>query len=247
MNFQGQTVLVTGGARGIGRNIAERFHKHGANVALADIAADAAKAAAAEMSARGPKCAGFGCDVTKSADVDATIEGVVKEFGKLDVLVNNAGITKDGLVMRMTDEAWQQVIAINLTGAFYALRAASKQMIRQRSGAIVNIASVVALIGNPGQANYVSSKAGLIGLTRSAARELAARGVRVNAVAPGYIETEMTAKLNEDQRKAMLSTVPLGRAGTTEDVAAAVCFLASSDASYITGQVLSICGGMAMH
>lgn len=246
MSLNGKVALITGGAQGIGKQIAERLHKGGAQLAIADINADAAKAAAAEFSARGPKCSGYACNVADSAQVDAIVDAVVKDFGKLDILINNAGITRDGLLIRMSDEAWNAVIGINLTGAFYVLRAVARPMMKARSGVIVNIASVVALIGNPGQANYCAAKAGLIGLTKSAARELASRGIRVNAVAPGYIETAMTAKLNEEQRKAMLSTVPLGRPGTTADVAGVVCFLAGDDSSYLTGQVISICGGMAM-
>lgn len=246
MIFDGKVALITGGAQGIGRQIAERLHKGGAQLAIADINAEAARAAAAELSARGPKCVGYAVNVANSAEVDAMVEAVIKDFGKLDILINNAGVTRDGLLVRMTDEAWSAVIGINLTGAFYVLRACARPMMKARGGAIVNIASVVALIGNPGQANYCAAKAGLIGLTKSAARELASRGIRVNAVAPGYIETAMTAKLNEEQRKAMLSTVPLGRPGTTGDVAGVVAFLASEDSSYLTGQVISICGGMAM-
>jgi 3-oxoacyl-[acyl-carrier protein] reductase len=246
MIFDGKVALVTGGAQGIGRQIAERLHKNGAQLAIADINAGAANTAAAEMSARGAKCLGYAVNVADSKQVDAMIEAIIKDFGKLDILINNAGITRDGLLVRMSDEQWNAVIGINLTGAFYVLRACARPMMKARSGAIVNIASVVALIGNPGQANYCAAKAGLIGLTKSAARELAPRGVRVNAVAPGYIETAMTAKLNEEQRKAMLTTVPLNRPGTTEDVAGVVSFLASEDSSYLTGQVISICGGMAM-
>jgi len=246
MSLNGKVALITGGAQGIGKQIAERLHKGRAQLAIADINAEAAQAAAAELSARGPKCNGYACNVAESAQVDAMVDAVVQDFGKLDILINNAGITRDGLLIRMSDEAWNAVIAINLTGAFYVLRAAARPMMKARAGVIVNIASVVALLGNPGQANYCAAKAGLIGLTKSAARELASRGIRVNAVAPGYIETAMTAKLNEEQRKAMLTTVPLGRPGTTEDVAGVVCFLASDDSSYLTGQVISICGGMAM-
>ncbi|MGD0094107.1 MAG: 3-oxoacyl-[acyl-carrier-protein] reductase [Planctomycetota bacterium] len=246
MSLEGKIVLITGGAQGIGRQIGERLHKGGAQLAIADINADAAKATAAELSAHGPKCSGYACNVAESAQVDALVEAVLKDFGKLDILINNAGITRDGLLVRMSDEAWNAVLNINLTGAFYVLRAVARPMMKARSGVIVNIASVVALIGNAGQANYCAAKAGLIGLTKSAARELAGRGIRVNAVAPGFIETAMTAKLNEEQRKAMLATVPLGRPGTTTDVAGVVCFLASDDAAYLTGQVISICGGMAM-
>ncbi|HLX61755.1 MAG TPA: 3-oxoacyl-[acyl-carrier-protein] reductase [Planctomycetota bacterium] len=239
-------VLVTGGARGIGKAITERFHAGGASVAIVGRNAEAATALASELSARGAKCIGYGCDVAHGAQIDATVESVLKDFGKLDILVNNAGVTQDGLVVRMTDEAWSNVINTNLTGAFQLLRAAARFMLRARSGCIVNVSSVVGLIGNAGQANYCAAKAGLLGLTKSAAREFAGRGVRVNAVAPGLVETDMTAKLNDDQRKLLLAGVPLGRAGTVADIAGAVCFLASDDAAYITGQVLSVDGGMAM-
>jgi len=246
MSFANKIVLVTGGARGIGKAITERFHAGGASVAIVGRNAEAATALASELSARGAKCIGYGCDVAHGAQIDATVESVLKDFGKLDILVNNAGVTQDGLVVRMTDEAWSNVINTNLTGAFQLLRAAARFMLRARSGCIVNVSSVVGLIGNAGQANYCAAKAGLLGLTKSAAREFAGRGVRVNAVAPGLVETDMTAKLNDDQRKLLLAGVPLGRAGTVADIAGAVCFLASDDAAYITGQVLSVDGGMAM-
>jgi 3-oxoacyl-[acyl-carrier protein] reductase len=246
MNFDGKVVLVTGGARGIGKSVTERFHKLGANVAILGRNAEAATGLATELSSRGAKCAGYGCDVGDGAQIDATVDAIIKDFGKIDVLVNNAGVTQDGLLVRMTDEAWNNVINTNLTGAFKILRAVARPMMKARSGSIVNISSVVALIGNAGQANYCAAKAGLIGLTKSAAREFAGRGVRVNAVAPGLTETDMTAKLNDDQKKGLMATVPLGRMGNVEDISGAVCFLASSDASYITGQVLSVCGGMAI-
>jgi len=246
MGFEGKVVLVTGGARGIGRAVTEKFHAAGASVAIVGRNEEAAKALAAELSARGAKCNGYACDVSKVAEIDAMVDNVVKDFGKLDVLVNNAGVTQDGLVVRMTDDAWNNVIQTNLTGAFQLLRAAARVMLRARSGCIVNISSVVGIIGNAGQANYCAAKAGLIGLTKSAAREFASRGVRVNAIAPGLIETDMTAKLNEEQKKALLTGVPLARAGSSNDIASAVTFLASDDASYITGQVLSVDGGMAM-
>jgi 3-oxoacyl-[acyl-carrier protein] reductase len=226
--------------------VTEKFHALGANVAILGRNVDAAKTLAAELSAKGAKCEGYGCDIGDGANIDATIDQIVKDFGKVDVLVNNAGVTQDGLLIRMTDEAWNNVINTNLTGAFKILRACAKLMLKARSGSIVNISSVVGLIGNPGQANYCAAKAGLIGLTKSTAKEFAARGVRVNAVAPGFTETDMTAKLNDDQKKMALSAVPLGKMGTTADIANAVCFLASDDAGYITGQVLSVCGGMAM-
>ena len=246
MDFKDKTVIVTGGARGIGRAVTERFHKYGANVAILGRNAEAAKGLASELSSRGAKCIGYGCDVGEGTTIDATVDAIIKDFGKIDVLVNNAGVTQDGLLVRMTDEAWANVINTNLTGAFKMLRAAARPMLKARSGAIVNISSVVALIGNAGQANYCAAKAGLLGLTKSSAREFASRSVRVNAIAPGLVETDMTAKLNDDQKKALLTTVPLGRIGNSEDIAGTVCFLASGDAAYITGQVLSVCGGMSM-
>ena len=246
MGFEGKIVIVTGGARGIGKAVTERFHAGGASVAIVGRNEEAAKAFAAELSARGAKCAGYGCDVANGAQIDAMVDAVIKDFGKLDVLVNNAGVTQDGLVVRMTDEAWNNVIQTNLTGAFQLLRAAARIMLRARSGCIVNVSSVVGLIGNAGQANYCAAKAGLIGLTKSAAREFAGRGVRVNAVAPGLVETDMTAKLNDEQKKMLLTSVPLGRIGAIGDIAGAVAFLASDDAAYITGQVLSVDGGMSM-
>ncbi len=246
MNFDGKTVLVTGGARGIGKAITRRFHKYGASVAILGRNVEAAIGLAGELSSRGARCIGYGCDVADVQQVEAAVETILKDFGKLDVLVNNAGVTQDGLMVRMSDEAWAAVLNTNLTGAFRVLRAAARPMLKARSGAIVNISSVVALIGNAGQANYCAAKAGLLGLTKSAAREFASRGVRVNAVAPGLVETDMTAKLTDEQKKTLLASVPLGRIGTTEDIAGIVCFLASNDAAYITGQVISVCGGMAM-
>ena len=246
MNFDGKVVLITGGARGIGQAIAERFHAQGARLALLDVNGSAAQALAAQLGSKGAQCRGYECNVTQTAQVDQTVEAVLKDFGQLDILINNAGITQDGLLVRMSDEAWDAVLNINLSGAFRVLRACARPMMKARSGSIVNIASVVALIGNPGQANYCSSKAGMLGLTKSAARELAPRGIRVNAVAPGFIETAMTAKLTDEQRKGLLTQVPLGKLGSPADVASSVCFLASDDAAYITGQVLSICGGMSM-
>ena len=246
MKFEGKVVLVTGGARGIGRAVCARFHAGGASVAIVGRNAEAARGFAEELSARGAKCIGYGCDVANGAQIDALVDAVIKDFGKLDVLINNAGVTQDGLMVRMTDEAWNNVLTTNLTGAFQLMRAAARVMLRARSGCIVNISSVVGLIGNAGQANYCAAKAGLIGLTKSAAREFSSRGVRVNAVAPGLVESDMTAKLNEEQKKSLLTGVPLGRIGLGADIAGPVCFLASDDAAYITGQVLSVDGGMAM-
>jgi len=246
MNFSGKVVLITGGARGIGRSITKRFHELGATVAIVGRNLDAAQTFAQELSGKGSPAKAYACDVSDGKAVEALVEQIVKDLGKLDVLVNNAGITQDGLLMRMTDEAWDKVLETNLTGAFRLVRAVSRPMLKARSGAIVNIASVVGLIGNAGQANYTAAKAGLIGLTKSAAKEFGPRGVRVNAVAPGLIETDMTANLNEEQKKALTGGLPMGRIGKPEDVAGAVCFLASDESSYITGQVLSVDGGMVM-
>ena len=246
MSLKGKVALVTGGARGIGRAIAERLGGGGADLALFDILPEL-DAACAEMSGKlGAKVKGYKVDVTRSAEVDAAVEQVLADFGRLDVLVNNAGITRDNLLMRMKDEDWDLVLAVNLKGAFLCTRAASRAMLKARAGRIVNIASVVGLMGNAGQANYSASKAGLIGLTKSCAKEFGARGVTVNAVAPGYIKTAMTDKLTPEQREKMLNLVPLGRLGEVADVAAAVAFLASDEAGYVTGQVLTVDGGMVM-
>ena len=246
MNFDNKVVLITGGARGIGKAITARFFKSGAKVAIFGRNLEVAGAYAKELSPDGSRAKAYGVDISDGAKLDAAVEELLKDFGTLDVLVNNAGVTRDGLLARMTDEAWNEVINTNLTGCFRLMRAVARPMMKARSGSIVNIASVVGLIGNAGQANYCAAKAGLIGLTKSAARELAPRNIRVNAVAPGFTETDMTAKLNEDQKKAALSSVPLARIGRPEEVASAVCFLASDEASYMTGQVLSVCGGMSM-
>jgi len=246
MSLKGRVALVTGGARGIGRSIAERLASAGADLALFDVLPDL-DAVCAEMSSKlGVKVKGYKVNVTAAAEVDAAVDAVVKDLGRVDVLVNNAGITRDNLLMRMKDEEWDAVLAVNLKGSFLCTRAVARPMLKQRSGRIVNIASVVGLMGNAGQGNYSASKAGLIGLTKSCAKEFAARGITVNAVAPGYIRTAMTDKLTQDQKDQMLKLVPLGRMGEAADVAAAVAFLASDDAGYVTGQVLTVDGGMVM-
>ncbi len=244
MNFNEKVVLVTGGARGIGKAISELFHNLGATVAVAGRNLEAAEDFAKALSTESAPVKAYRCDVSQPAQVDELIKGVLADFKKIDVLVNNAGITQDGILMRMTDEAWQKVIDTNLGGGFRLIRAVARSMLKARSGSIINLASVVGLVGNPGQANYTAAKAGLIGLTKSAAKEFGARGVRVNAVAPGLIETDMTASMTDEQKKAMIGSLPLGRLGQAEDVAQAVAFLASENASYITGQVLNVCGGM---
>jgi 3-oxoacyl-[acyl-carrier protein] reductase len=246
MHFKDKVALVTGGARGIGKEISLRLHALGAQVAVCDVNLEGAQALAKELTAKGPTARAYACNVSDGKSAEACVEQVVKDFGRLDVLVNNAGITRDGLLMRMTDEQWQKVLDVNLTGTFLMTRAVSRPMLKDRTGAIVNVASVVGVIGNAGQANYSASKAGVIGLTMTSAREFASRGVRVNAVAPGFIDTDMTAQLSVEQKAKLTENLPLGRLGTPEDVAKAVCFLASDQAAYITGQVLNVCGGMVM-
>lgn len=243
MEFTGKTVLVTGGARGIGRAIAEAFVRNGANVVVCDVDQAAVAAAAADM---GATVLGIKADVTNNAEVESLIEQGVAKFGRLDILVNNAGITRDTLLIRMDEKDWDLVLDINLKGAFLCTKAAARVMMKQRYGRIVNISSIIGLVGNAGQANYAASKAGLFGLTKSTARELGSRNVTVNAVAPGFIETEMTKKLSEAARGAMLDKVVLGRPGDPADVAATVLFLASDEAAYVTGQILAVDGGLAM-
>lgn len=243
MRFENKVVMVTGGAAGIGRVTAENFAGEGARVAICDVNPEAGQAAAKAL---GPEASFEQVDVANSTAVSSWIEGVFDKYGQIDVLVNNAGITRDGLIMRMKEEDWDAVISVNLKSAFNSIKAVSKIMVKQRSGRIINLASVVGVMGNPGQANYVASKAGMIGLTKTVARELGARGITVNAVAPGFIETDMTAVLSDKAREAMLSMIPLQRAGTPQDVADTITFLASDSAAYITGQVIHVTGGMYM-
>jgi 3-oxoacyl-[acyl-carrier protein] reductase len=244
VSLQNRVAVVTGAARGIGREIAQRLADCGARIALVDVTEDAVGVSAQEMTARGAEARGYRCDVSSLDDVEAVGAKILSDFERVDILVNNAGITRDRLFIRMTADDWAQVLNVNLTGAFNATKVMAPPMLKQRSGAIVNIASVVGLNGNPGQTNYAASKAGMIGMTKSLAREFAARGVRVNAVAPGFIRTAMTDALGDDVQAQMKQVIPLGRLGEAGDVADVVLFLVSDLASYVTGQVVNCDGGM---
>lgn len=243
----GKTALVTGASRGIGRAIALELASQGANIAV-NYAGNEAKAeeVVKEAEKLGVKAMKIQANVAQNDEVQAMIKSVIKEFGSLDILVNNAGVTKDNLLMRMKEEEFDQVIDINLKGVFLCTKAVTRQMMKQRAGKIINVASIVGVSGNPGQANYVAAKAGVIGMTKSVALELASRNVHVNAVAPGFIATDMTDALTEEQQKAIMDLVPLAKFGQPEDVAKVVRFLASDDANYITGQTIHIDGGMVM-
>jgi len=245
-NLKEKTALVTGGSRGIGRAVAIELAKLGANVAINFSSNNKAAAEVAlEVIALGQKAVTYQADVANSAEVKEMIAAVVADFGSLDILVNNAGITRDGLILQMPEENWDLVLNTNLKGAFNCLQAASRYMIKQRRGVIINVSSIIGLTGNPGQVNYAAAKAGLIGLTKTAAKELAKRNIRVNAVAPGFIVSDMTAKLPENLKEAVKQNVPLGRLGQPEEVAKLVAFLASDAASYITGQTVVIDGGLS--
>ena len=247
MNFSGKTAIVTGGSRGLGRAICLELAKGGANVVFCYAGNEtAAQETLAACEALGAKAAAVCCDVT-DAEADLTlVKTTVNLFGRVDILVNNAGITRDGLLLTMKEADFDAVIAANLKGAFLCMKAVARQMVKQRYGRIVNLSSVVGLRGNAGQVNYAASKAGVIGMTKSLAKELAGRNITVNAVAPGFIDTDMTAALTETAKNAALGSIPMGRMGTPENVAKAVAFLAGEDAGYITGQVLAVDGGMSM-
>ncbi len=246
MKLQDRVAIVTGGAQGIGKAICRRLAQDGAQLAIVDIKLDIAQATASEFVAQGVTARAYQANVVNYAEVEEMVKQVGADFGRIDILVNNAGITRDDLIMRMKEDAWDMVIAVNLKGTFNCTKAVCRPMMKARYGKIVNIASIVGVMGNPGQANYSASKAGVIGLTKSTAKELAARNVTANAVAPGYIQTEMTAHLSDEQKGIFLNNTPLQRAGTPEDVANVVAFLAGPDSDYVTGQVIHIDGGMVM-
>ncbi len=247
MKLKDQVAVITGGAQGIGRAVAEAFAAEGAKIVISDINAEQAQKTAEEIAAKynvgTVACAG---DVSAAADCDTLMQTAIDRFSKIDILVNNAGITRDNLILRMSEKEWDSVIGVNLKGVFNCTKAASRTMLRQRSGRILNIASVVGQMGNAGQANYSASKGGVIALTKTCAREFASRNIQVNAIAPGFIRTAMTEKLSEDAKKKLAEMIPLTRLGEAEDIAKAALFLCSDDASYITGQVLAVNGGMYM-
>ncbi|CDF22226.1 3-oxoacyl-[acyl-carrier-protein] reductase [Prevotella sp. CAG:617] len=245
--LSGKTALVTGAARGIGKAIALKFAQEGANIAFTDLVIDEnGKATEAEIAALGVKCVGYASNAADFAQTAEVVAKVHEDFGSIDILVNNAGITKDGLMMRMTEQQWDAVINVNLKSAFNFIHACTPIMMRQRSGSIINMASVVGVHGNAGQSNYAASKAGLIALAKSIAQEMGSRGIRANAIAPGFIETAMTAQLSEEVRKEWMKSIPLRRGGQVEDIANVALFLASDMSSYISGQVIQVDGGMNM-
>lgn len=246
MSLEDKVSLVTGAARGIGKEIALAFAGEGSNVAICDLSSEELGRVAEEIKSLGRESLSIECDVRNSAQVKKMAKNVLDKFGRIDILINNAGITRDGLLVRMKESDWDDVLTVNLKGTFNCTKAVVPSMMKHRWGRVINIASVVGLIGGVGQANYAASKAGIIGFTKSMAKELASRQITVNAVAPGFIQTDMTAKLPDEQRQKMLSWIPLGRAGAPRDVAGVALFLASEEASYITGQVIQIDGGMAI-
>ena len=245
-DLSSQVAIVTGSARGIGRRIAEALGAESARLVIADLFEDQVQACVEQLRGAGYDAMGVAVNVTNIEAVRAAIKTVTEKLGRIDILVNNAGITRDNLLLRMKDEEWRQVLSTNLDGVFYVSREVLPTMLKQHYGRIINIASVVGEMGNPGQANYAASKAGVIGFTKALAREVASRSITVNAVAPGYIETEMTAKLGEKAREELQNMIPMKRIGNVDDVSSGVCFLASKEAGYITGHVLNINGGMYM-
>ncbi|RKY31838.1 MAG: 3-oxoacyl-[acyl-carrier-protein] reductase [Candidatus Omnitrophota bacterium] len=246
MRLKDKVALITGGARGIGKQIALTFARAGADIVVWDVSLEASQELAREIEATGRSFLGQEVDITDYEKVSEGLNKILDKFKKVDILVNNAGITRDQLLMRMGESEWDAVLKVNLKGTFNCTKAVSRVMVKQHSGSIVNIASIIGIIGNPGQANYSASKAGIIALTKTSAKELARRNINVNAVAPGFIQTEMTAKLPEELKEKMKAAIPLGRFGSTEDVAALCEFLASAEAAYITGQTIIVDGGMVM-
>lgn len=243
--LEGKTALVTGAARGIGKAIALKLASEGANIAFTDLNIDEnAQATEREIASLGIKCKGYASNAANFDETHQVVEEIVKDFGRIDILVNNAGITKDGLMMRMSEQQWDAVINVNLKSAFNFIHAVTPIMMRQKSGSIINMSSVVGVSGNAGQSNYSASKAGMIGLAKSVAKELGSRGIRANAIAPGFIITDMTGQLSEEVRNEWAKQIPLRRGGTPEDVANATLFLASDLSSYVSGQVIHVCGGM---
>ncbi len=247
MKLTEKIAIVTGGARGIGKAISYSLANEGATIAIVDINEEVAQETATEMIAAGFQAKAYKANVASPEEVNTMVKAVIKDFGQVDILVNNAGITRDGLIMRMSENDWDLVIDINLKGTFNCIKAVTRPMMKARSGKIVNIASIVGVMGNAGQANYCASKGGVIGLTKSVARELAARNINVNGVAPGYIQTEMTEVLSEEAKDWFMNNIPLKRAGSPENVASVVTFLAGPDSDYITGQTINLDGGMVMH
>ncbi len=245
-NFQNKTVLVTGGSRGIGYGIAKAFAQRHANVVISSRTRETLEKAAEELSGPERTVVPIPADVSENESVQALLDKTLDSFATIDILINNAGVTRDNLLLRLSEADWETVLNTNLKGAFLCTKLVSRQMLRQRSGRIINISSIVGITGNAGQTNYAASKAGLIGFTRAAAQELASRGITVNAIAPGYIATEMTAQLSDEQQNQLTAQIPLGRIGTADDVAGVAVFLASPAAGYITGQVFRVDGGMSM-
>jgi 3-oxoacyl-[acyl-carrier protein] reductase len=246
MKLKDQVALITGSAQGIGKEIAIAFAKEGATVIISDINEEAAKATAKEITSSGLKADAYACNVTNMTSTQEMVDKILDNHSRIDILVNNAGITKDNLFLRMSEEEWDAVLSVNLTGAFKSTKALIKSMVKARKGKIINIASIVGVIGNAGQANYSASKAGLIGFTKSLAREFAIRGITANAVAPGFIRTAMTDKLSDKVKDGLLTRIPLKRLGEAQDIANTCLFLASADADYITGQTIIVDGGMGI-
>lgn len=246
MRLKEQVALITGSARGIGKEIATTFANEGATVIISDINEELAKATANELNQKGLSSASFSSDVTNLQSVEEMVNKILDKFKRIDILVNNAGITKDNLLLRMSEEDWDAVIKVNLKGTFICTKVVSKAMLKAKKGKIISIASIIGITGNVGQANYSASKAGIIGFTKSVAREIASRGITVNAVAPGYIQTDMTAKMNDKARAELLNTIPLKKIGMPSDVAGVCLFLASKEADYITGQTIIVDGGLGI-